>query len=299
MSANYSLGLLCMLLASIFFSLMNACIKILSIHLSITQCMLFRSLLMSFFIFSLFFFKPIQKTHTNGGYLPLLIRSVCGASSMLLFFYNVSTIPLGTASTFAQTVPLYSVFFAHFFLKESLHPIVFVATLVGFFGIVLIGNPSANIHPSNAIIGLLSGITAAMALVSVRGCKKYFEERAIILSFGIVASLMSLGGILLYPILSFDFLAWHSISPDLWIWIIAMGISGTLGQALMTKAFMLAPAGIVSPLDYTKIIFSLFLGIILGDPFPDTKTLLGISFVVFSGLMIATPIFIKELKGKK
>lgn len=285
-----------MLLGSIFFSLMNACIKTLSIHLSITQCMLFRSILMSLFILSLFAIKPIQKTHTKGGYLPLLIRSVCGASSMLLFFYNISTIPLGTASTFAQTVPLYAVFFAYFFLKESLHPIVFLATFIGFFGIVLISNPNSNIPPLNIIIGLLSGITAAMALVSVRGCRKYFDERMIILTFGIVASLMSLGGIMLNPLLLLDFLAWHSIPQEAWIYILAMGITGTLGQYFMTKAFMLAPAGIVSPLDYTKIIFSLFLGILLGDPFPDLQTIFGISLIIISGLLIATPVFIKEIK---
>lgn len=288
-----------MLLGSVFFSLMNACIKILSIHLSITQCMFFRSLLMSLFILLLFAFRPIQKTHTKGGYLPLFIRSVCGAISMLLFFYNISTIPLGTASTFAQTVPLYSVFFAYFFLKESLHPIIFLATLIGFAGIVFIGNPDANIPLLNIIIGLLSGITAAMALVSVRGCKKYFDERMIILGFGIVASLMSLGAIFLYPLTSFDFLIWHEIPNNAWLYILAMGITGTLGQYFMTKAFMLAPAGIVSPLDYTKIIFSLLLGIALGDPFPNSQTLLGMTLIILSGLMIATPIFIQDIKTKR
>lgn len=287
-----------MLLASIFFSLMNACIKVLSLHLSITQCMLFRSILMSLFIASLFLFKPIEKTHTKGGYLPLLIRSVCGASSMLLFFYNISTIPLGTASTFAQTVPLYAVFFAYFFLKESLHPIVFLATFIGFGGIILIGNPDANIPWINIVIGILSGITAAMALVSVRGCKKYFDERVIILTFGIVASLMSLGGILTYPIAPLEFLAWKEIPRHAWILILAMGITGTLGQFFMTKAFMLAPAGIVSPLDYAKIIFSLFLGILLGDPFPDFYTLLGISLVILSGILITMPIFIQDFKTR-
>lgn len=299
MKYHHSLGLLCMLFASVFFSLMNACIKILSPDLSITQCMFFRSILMSAFVALLFLFKPLEKTHIKGGYFPLLIRSFFGASSMLLFFYNISTIPLGTASTFAQTVPLYAIFFAHFFLKEALSRIVIFATLVGFFGIILVSNPSANIPLSNIIIGLLSGITAAIALVSVRGCKKYFDERIIILAFGLIATAMSGISLTLNPIFEFDFFAWKPISTDLWIYVFAMGITGTLGQYLMTKAFMLAPAGLVSPLDYAKIIFSLLLGMALGDPLPNTLTLIGMFLVILSGLLIALPVFLKDLRFLK
>lgn len=290
------LGLLSMLLASIFFSLMNACIKILSSHLSITQCMLFRSILMCLFVALLFLFKPLQKTHAKGGYFLLFVRAFCGASSMLLFFYNISTIPLGTASTFAQSLPLYAVIFAFFFLKETLSIIVIFATCLGFVGIILISNPSSNISLVNAIIGILSGITAAIALVSLRGCREYFEERVIILSFGILASLMSLFGILLHSFFTFDFLAWQSIPRSMWIYIFAMGLTGTLGQFFVTKAFVLAPAGIVAPLDYSKIVFSLFLGLALGDPLPNTLTTLGIILVITSGLLIAFPVAFKDFK---
>lgn len=218
---------------------------------------------------------------------------------MLLTFYNIATIPLGIASTFAQTVPLYAVFFAYFFLKESLHPIVFLATFVGFGGIVLISDPSSNIPLHNVIVGILSGMGAAIALVSVRSCKAYFEERAIILAFGIVASVMSLCCLIAGEFLSFEFLQWRSIPKELWFYIILMGLTGTLGQYFMTKAFTLAPAGIVSPIDYTKIIFSLFLGIFLGDALPSLQISLGIALVITSGLFIALPIFIKDYRELK
>lgn len=299
MSDRNSLGILSMLFASLFFSLMNAFIKILSHDISISQSMLFRSILMSVFILSLFIFKPLKKTHKSGGYGILALRAFCGGASMLLTFYNIATIPLGIASTFAQTVPLYAVFFAYFFLKESLHPLVFLATFVGFFGIILISDPSSNIPLHNVIVGILSGIGAAIALVSVRSCKAYFEERAIILAFGIVASVMSALCLLAGEFLPFEFLQWRSIPKDLWFYIVLMGLMGTLGQYFMTKAFMLAPAGIVSPIDYTKIIFSLILGIFLGDALPSAQTSLGIALVITSGLLIALPVFIKDYRELK
>lgn len=299
MNDRNSLGILSMLFSGLFFSFMNACIKILSHDISTTQSMLFRSLLMSAFILPLFLFTPLKRSKKSGGYGLLALRAFCGGASMILTFYNIATIPLGIASTFAQTVPLYAVFFAWFFLKESLHPIVFVATFIGFFGIVLISDPSSNIPFPNVIVGILSGVGAAIALVSVRSCRAYFEERAIILAFGIVASMMSVICLVAGEFLPFDFLQWKSIPRDLWLYIILMGITGTLGQYFMTKAFMLAPAGIVTPIDYAKIIFSLFLGIYLGDSLPSLQASIGIALVITSGLLISLPIFIKDYRETK
>lgn len=302
MNDRNSLGILSMLLATLFFSLMNACIKILSSDISATQSMLFRSLLMCVFILSLFLFTPLKRSEKRGGYGILSLRAFAGGISVLLTFYNIATIPLGIASTFAQTVPLYAVFFAYFFLKESLHPIVFIATILGFFGIVLISDPSSNIPLHNVIVGIFSGMGSAIALVSVRSCKAYFEERMIILAFGIISvliSLVCLGIGIFFPLEVFE---WKPIAKDLWLYIALMGIFGTLGQYFMTKAFMLAPAGIISPIDYAKIIFSLLFGIWLGDALPNFQTSLGIALVISSGLLIALPVFIKdytELRKKK
>ncbi|RDU69997.1 EamA/RhaT family transporter [Helicobacter cholecystus] len=291
-----SLGILSMLLACLFFSLMNALIKILSQDISIMQSMFFRSLLMSGFILLLFLITPLKRSNSQGGYLPLLIRTCFGGVSMLLTFYNIATIPLGIASTFAQTTPLYAVFLAYFFLKETLSPLVFIATALGFVGILLISSPSSHIPFVNIIVGILSGLGAAIALVSVRECKKYFEERVIILAFGIVATLLSLGCLMIGEFYPIEIFVWRSIEGDLWWVILIMGICGTLGQYFMTKAFILAPAGIISPIDYTKIIFSLIFGIYLGDQLPNLTSLMGMMFVIVSGVMIALPIFIKDYK---
>lgn len=296
MKNHDSLGILSMLLACLFFSLMNAFIKILSEDISIIQSMFFRSVLMSAFIFSLFAFSPLKRTHTQGGYLPLFIRTCFGGVSMLLTFYNIATIPLGIASTFAQTTPLYTVFLAYFFLKESLSPLTLLATVIGFLGILLISSPGSDIPLLNIIVGILSGLGAGVALVSVRECKKYFEERLIILAFGVVASILSLGCLILGAFYPIEIFAWKPIEGNMWWVVLIMGVCGTLGQYFMTKAFILAPAGIVSPIDYTKILFSLIFGIYLGDHLPNLESLMGMILVVVSGVMIALPIFIKDYR---
>lgn len=295
MNYQNSLGILLMFLATLFFSLMNLLIKILSEEISITQSMFFRSLLMCGFILILFLYKPIVKTGKKGGYFPLLLRTLSGSFSMLLFFYNISTIPLGTASTYAQSMPIYATLFAWIFLKEKTSYLTLIATLLGFGGIVLISNPSANIPLLNILAGVVSGATAGIAMVSIRSCKAYFDERVIVLAFGATATLLTL--FLFYFAKDYTFAQWNPIiSLKTWLLIIAMGLVGTLGQILMTKAFILAPAGIVSPIEYTKIIISLILGTILGDALPNFESSIGMFLVIISGLLIAMPVFIKDFK---
>jgi drug/metabolite transporter (DMT)-like permease len=55
----------------------------------------------------------------------------------------------------------------------------------------------------------------------------------------------------------------------------------------MTKAYELTKAGIVGTISYSNIVFALIIGIMLGDPIPNLWTVLGIVFVIGSGLLVA------------
>jgi drug/metabolite transporter (DMT)-like permease len=70
-----------------------------------------------------------------------------------------------------------------------------------------------------------------------------------------------------------------------------MGSSALFGQYFVTKAYGADKAGIVSAISYAGIIFSIFIGMLLGDAFPDAVSLLGILLIICSGLMIS---FIKK-----
>lgn len=81
------------------------------------------------------------------------------------------------------------------------------------------------------------------------------------------------------------------------MWISLIGISGTLGQYFLTYAYMNAPAGIIAPIEYTRIVWGLLFGLYLGDTFLDLKSSLGVALILCSGLLIALPALLKELKN--
>ncbi|RVY47925.1 EamA family transporter, partial [Helicobacter pylori] len=49
-------------------------------------------------------------------------------------------------------------------------------------------------------------------------------------------------------------------------------------------------------IEYTRIVWGLLFGLYLGDKFLDLKSFLGVALILCSGLLIALPALLKELK---
>jgi len=66
---------------------------------------------------------------------------------------------------------------------------VLLAVFIGFGGILLITQPSAMGFTKYDILGIFSGVGAALAYTSVRELRNYYDTRAIVLSFTIVGTI--------------------------------------------------------------------------------------------------------------
>ncbi len=86
-----------------------------------------------------------------------------------------------------------------------------------------------------------------------------------------------------------DFMLGEFVMPQgiVWFYVIAMGVFATVSQLLMTKAYGETKAGIVGAVSYTNILFSIIVGLMLGDAFPSMMTSFGIVLIVFAGIIVA------------
>ena len=283
-------GVLYMLLASFLFAIMGAFAKLASDHMSSLEVVFFRNVFGVLIIGAAIVHKPMR--HEGGKPLLLLFRGVMGFAALLAFFYNIAHIPLGDAMTFSKTSPIFTAIFAWMFLSEKLSVRGWAAVMIGFVGIVMITKPTGMMLNKTDILGIASGIGAALAYTSVRELKKYYDTRAIVLSFMGVGTAGPLLLMLVSPyvdIPSLDFMFGEFVMPNgiLWVYIVGMGVFATLAQVYMTKAYGESQAGIVGAVSYTNIVFAIFIGLMLGDAFPDLLTLSGIILIVFSGVMVA------------
>ncbi len=283
-------GIVYMLLASLSFAFMGGFAKVLSQSLPPLEVTFFRNVFGVIFVVASLGKYPLKQT--GGKPWLLLFRGTIGFLALLAYFYDFAHIPLANAVTYNKTSPIFVAIFAYLFLGERLSRTGWLAIGVGFVGIVLIAQPAGIDFGKYDLLGIFSGIGAALAYTSIRELRRYYDTRAIVLSFMGVGTL---GPVVLMMLSEYihppelDFLLARFVMPTgtLWLYALAVGTFATVSQLLMTKAYEHTQAGIVGTVSYSNIVFAVAIGVFLGDPFPDLWTALGMVLVIGSGLMVA------------
>ena len=297
---NMDRGILLMLLASLSFAFMGGFAKVVSQVLPPVEVTFFRNIF-GVVLVGLSIYKIPLKQKGGKPFL-LLFRGSIGFVALLAYFYIMAHIPLGEAVTYNKTSPIFVAIFAYLFLNEKLHKSALFAIAIGFVGIIMIAQPQGGSFDKYDILGIFSGIGAALAYTSIRELREYYDTRAIVMSFMGVGTIAPLLLMLVTPYVNvteeFDWMFAEFVMPSgiEWVYVTAVGVTATISQLLMTKAYEYTKAGIVGTISYSNIVFAVIIGVMLGDPIPDFWTVLGIIFVISSGLLVAMPEKILRIK---
>lgn len=283
-------GVKYMLFASFLFAIMGAFAKLASEHMSSLEVVFFRNIFGVIFIgYALYKTPMVQK---GGRPFLLFFRGLMGFLALLAYFYNIAHIPLGDAVTFSKTAPIFTAIFAWLFLNEKLTLNAWFAIAIGFCGILLITQPTGIGFTKYDILGIFSGVSAALAYTSIRELKNYYDTRMIVLSFTFVGTVGPIALFILskyFYISELDFMLGEFVMPSgvTWFYVIGLGVLGTLSQYYMTKAYGETKAGIVGAVSYSNIIFAILVGVMLGDSLPNFITSCGITLIIVAGVMVA------------
>ncbi|MDF1883958.1 DMT family transporter [Sulfurimonas sp. SAG-AH-194-C21] len=288
-----------MLLAALISALNGALAKMLSEDMSALEIVFFRNLIGVFLI--LYALKHTPPKLTGGKIHLLFTRGLFGFIAMILFFYTITTIPLGEAITLNKTSPLFVAILAYYLLGEHLSKRSAFALAVGFMGIMFITKPFGMDVSYEHFLGILGGFFAAAAYTTIKKIKDIYDSRIIVLSFVSIGTLLPA---LLFGIATFietpqslSFLFPEFIMPVsilLWLLIGFMAVISTLSQWLLTKAYSASNLSIVGVISYTNIPFAIGFGFLLGDAFPDVLTFFGIALIVTGGFLVSK----KKIKNK-
>ncbi len=288
--SNINKGVLLMLLASLFSAGMGGFAKALSENMDTLEVVFFRNIIGVILICLSFYNKPLKQL--GGKPLLLVFRGLIGFVALLAWFYNVAHIPLADAVTFSNTSPIFTALFAYLFLQERIGKIGWFAIFLGFIGLIFIVKPNGLSLSYTDLLGIFSGVGAGLAYTSIRELKQYYDTRVIVLSFMLSGTIFPILFAFIPPqfqINSLKFMFGSFTMPTLYQWflIAGLGIFATLMQTFMTLAYGATKAGIVGAVSYTNIVFSIFIGMILGDSFPDILSIFGIMLIITSGILIA------------
>jgi len=208
----------------------------------------------------------------------LIFRSAAGVLGNILAFYAYQKIPLADANALSFTRALWLTPLAFFMLGEKLSPTRIGASLVGFIGVLIILAPS-----SHQAIGLPQGAALASAFLfalTVTGMKVMTRDHS---PFVILVYAAVLGfAFSLPPAL----LAWRWPHPIDLVLLATMGALGVATQACYIKGMSIGDAAAMAPVDYTRLVFAVILGLVLFHEVPRGRVILGAAIVVGSTLFI-------------
>jgi drug/metabolite transporter (DMT)-like permease len=283
-------GIFYMLLAALGFSLMGGAAKLLKGSFGAGQLVFWRNAVGLVVLIAGFIIKP--PVNKGGKFHLLLFRGLMGTTALYTLLYCILHIPLGTAMTYNLTSALFIAVFSFLLFREYHGRIVLLAVLLGFLGMLLIYKPAMHYPWYYHVAGLISGITAALAYITVNRLAGHYDSRIIVLSFigtGILVPTVFM--LLRYfgnlPVDDVFFIAWRWPVGIEWFYVLWLGLAALFGQYFVTKAYCADKAGVISAIGYANIIFSVFIGMALGDAFPDWMSSLGILCIIGSGVIIS------------
>jgi drug/metabolite transporter (DMT)-like permease len=201
-----------------------------------------------------------------------LWRAAFGTCAMYLFFYALAHLHLAEAILLTYSTPLFIPFIAWAWIHEPPPPVIFPAVSLGLIGIVLIARPEAGLTVSPAsAAGVLSGVCAAAAMVSIRRIADTEPAPRIVFYFSLLSTLIAA-----VPLAW----GWSPVSGRMLGLLVAVGALATLGQLCLTRAYALAPAARIGAFTYVAVVFGGLIGWALWDEQPDAVTVLGMTLVV-------------------
>lgn len=279
-----------MLLAALGFSVMGGAAKALKESFTAGQLVFYRNAIgLVFLLPGLYIKPPLQE---GGKLARLVFRGLMGTVALYTLLYCVLHIPLGTAMSYNLTSALFIAVFSWLIFGEYHGKKVALAVVLGFAGMLLIYKPVMHLPWYYHLAGLISGITSAIAYMTVNRLARFYDPRIIVLSFLSGGFILPLLTMLIHygtgaPADGLFVIDFRLPAGTEWGWMLLMGLAALFGQYFVTRSYGADKAGIVSVFGYANIIYSVFIGLLFGDPFPGLLTWSGMACIIGGGTLIA------------
>jgi drug/metabolite transporter (DMT)-like permease len=266
-----------MLVAALGFAIMGALVKVGAQKFSSSELVFYRSIFGLMVIYFYIFRKKLPLA------TPVLFkqmsRALVGFAALVLFFYAIAHLPLATAITLNYTSPLFLAIFTPFLLHEKPKKTLFIMLAIGFAGISLLLKPTINSADWLAgSLGLLSGLGAALAYVHVKQLGKLNEpDWRTVFYFTLVSTI----GAGLWMLLdSFHALDWQDLPV-----LLGLGLSATIAQLAMTRAYRTGDTLVVASLAYLTVVLASLFGVIWWHEHLSLDAYMAIGLIILSGII--------------
>ena len=297
---NNPRGIILILIAMMVFSVQDGIMKHIYSFVSLYEVYLIRTLVS--FVLILFFLKITKKPIVFKTQYPLLTfcRVILFFFGFSSFYISLSVLPLGFATALFFVTPFLITIFAHFFLEEKIGPRRWSAVIVGFIGVYVTLNPDFNNFNYSSLLPILCAFCYSLSMIIIK--KTSDKDSVYTQTFTFYSGAIIFSTIFYFiigdgqfntsnhPASQFIFREWFVDLETSILFMVATGVTATVAFLLLFTAYSIASPAVVSPFEYSILLWSPLIGWIYFNEIPSLNTVVGILIIVSSGIYI----FIRE-----
>ena len=265
-----------MLASTMSFALMAVMIRVASATLPTFEIAFFRN------AFGLLALLPVLlhgKAPLRTRQLPrYLLRSVIGIGSMLCGFWAIGNLPLSQAISLSYSSPLFVTIAAVAWLGEQVRWRRWAAVIVGFIGVLVIVRPGSSGFTAASLVAVLAAVLTAVVAIQIKQLSRVDPADTIVFYtylFWVPLSLLPALFVWQWP---------HGIA---WLWLASIGVLGTGGQVLWTRALRIGDVSALTPISFMQLPIVAVAGYLLFAERISHWTLVGAAIIFAANAYIA------------
>ena len=266
-----------MLASTVSFGLMAVLIRLVSSRLSTAEIAFFRNL------FGLLALLPLLWRGAPGVFrtrqLPrYFVRSAIGIGSMLCGFWAIGHLPMAQAISLSYSTPLFVTILAAIWLGEVVRRRRWTAVLLGFAGVLVIVRPGTEGFSAGSLVAVAAAVLSSVVAIQIKQLSRVDPPDTIVFwtyVFWVPLSLL--------PAL----FEWQWPQGTTWLWLAAIGVFGTGGQLLWTRALKLGEVSALTPISFMQLPLVAALAWLLFDEEINRWTVLGAAIIFAANAYIA------------
>jgi drug/metabolite transporter (DMT)-like permease len=213
----------------------------------------------------------------------LWIRSLAGSFSLVCSFYALTRLPVGEVLTLTNTYPLWIVALTWLSLRRTPRTNDVLRVLCGLGGVVLIERPHHSGASIAAAVALLSSFSTAVAMIGLHRLR-HVDARAVVAHFAGVASVVAGVWFIARGPEGTSVLRSSTtesgFDPVAGLLLLGVGVTGTIGQIFLTKAYAAGAPARVAVLGLIQVVFGLGFDVLLWQRSITPGSLAGTAMVL-------------------
>ncbi len=206
------------------------------------------------------------------------VRSAIGLGSMLCAFWALGHLPLAQAVSLSYSTPLFVTIAAVLWLGETVRVRRWAAVVVGFIGVLVIVRPGTAGFTAGSLVAVAAAVLSSLVAIQIKQLTRIDSADTVVLYtyvFWVPLSLIPAVFVWVWP------------TGVAWLWLLATGVLGTIGQLLWTRALRLGEVSALTPISFLQLPLVTLFGWLLFNETVDRWTIIGAGIILAANAYIA------------